>query len=258
MKKTYDDFTISLDAILKRAGYVEVRTPVSFLNLWAGESHVGVHIYISYNMEDKDAESLKAIVDSLVMELLKQLPRTPRYWVIFNIFFGEGEYPHINAQESFDPINGGQHDVFFAVDGLRVRYNPKGSAKVNKALDKIEEALEGEGAKTLKDKVLAPAKFPIFSCLFIAINIIMFIVLETNGGSQDVATLLRFGAAHYHLTFTNLELYRLVSPIFLHIGFVHLFFNTTWIWIAGSKLERHVGSFKFLLLYIISGVVGNV
>ncbi len=52
--------------------------------------------------------------------------------------------------------------------------------------------------------------------------------------------------------------YRLLSPIFLHFGALHLIFNLMWWWVLGSVLESRFGSMFMALLLVSGGVVSNL
>jgi rhomboid protease GluP len=54
------------------------------------------------------------------------------------------------------------------------------------------------------------------------------------------------------------QLWRLITPMFLHGSILHLGFNMYALYIFGPGLERHYGHWRFLLLYFLSGFAGNV
>ncbi|MGG6313453.1 rhomboid family intramembrane serine protease [Paenibacillus macerans] len=95
------------------------------------------------------------------------------------------------------------------------------------------------------------------TCLILAANIAMFIVLAMNGGSTNPETLLRYGAM---VDFGPLagENWRLFTSMFLHRGFDHLFSNTFAILVFAPPLERLLGHWRYALLYLGSGLVGNL
>ena len=42
------------------------------------------------------------------------------------------------------------------------------------------------------------------------------------------------------------EIWRLVTPIFLHFSIFHLIFNSLFLWVLGQKIEYSIGSLYFL------------
>ncbi len=51
--------------------------------------------------------------------------------------------------------------------------------------------------------------------------------------------------------------WRVLSPIFLHFGAVHLIFNLLWWWMLGGIIERYQSSFQLMMLTIGIGLVSN-
>ncbi|MFQ6320970.1 rhomboid protease YqgP [Bacillus halotolerans] len=98
---------------------------------------------------------------------------------------------------------------------------------------------------------------PIFTYLFIALQLVMFFLLEINGGSTNTETLVAFGAKENGLIAAG-EWWRLLTPIVLHIGLAHLAFNTLALWSVGTAVERMYGSGRFLLIYLAAGITGSI
>lgn len=133
----------------------------------------------------------------------------------------------------------------------------------NKITDKSEDFLEfiklanEMNAKAEEEEVRVSKAFhstkPLFSYILIAINIIIFLIVNLNPDLHDKAILL-FG--NHYLFIKNKEFYRLITCMFLHADIIHLFCNMYALYIVGPDVERYYGRFKFLLIYFISGIVG--
>ena len=58
-------------------------------------------------------------------------------------------------------------------------------------------------------------------------------------------------------TFASGEVWRLVTPAFLHSGIFHVLFNCLWMWELGRRLEFLTGRWHFLLFFIITAIAAN-
>ncbi len=96
-----------------------------------------------------------------------------------------------------------------------------------------------------------------FTYVFIALQIVMFFILEWNGGSTNTLTLIEYGAKFNPLILQG-EWWRFFTPIVLHIGFLHLFMNTFALYYLGPLVEKLYGSFRFLFIYLFAGFAGSL
>lgn len=92
----------------------------------------------------------------------------------------------------------------------------------------------------------------------IIVNIIVFLVVDFTGGSENTAHMIRCGAAYTPLIIEAGEWYRLVTAIFLHFGINHLLNNMVVLGVLGERLEALMNRFSYVLLYFIAGIGGNL
>ncbi|MBI2677245.1 MAG: rhomboid family intramembrane serine protease [Candidatus Koribacter versatilis] len=100
---------------------------------------------------------------------------------------------------------------------------------------------------------------PAVTVTLLALNIAYFMVMVLNGVSPSEpqgAQILRWGSDFGPLTLGP-EPWRLVTCMFVHIGFIHLLVNMWSLWVLGSVGERLFGRSAFLLLYLSAGVTGE-
>src|SRR5699024_7010709 len=85
---------------------------------------------------------------------------------------------------------------------------------------------------------------PTWSYILIVTNVLIFLLLEANGGSTNIENLIRFGAK-FNPYILNGEWWRIVTSMFLHIGIFHLFMNMFALYYLGIVVERIYGSWRF-------------
>ncbi|MEM6486314.1 MAG: rhomboid family intramembrane serine protease, partial [Pseudomonadota bacterium] len=54
------------------------------------------------------------------------------------------------------------------------------------------------------------------------------------------------------------QYWRLVTPVFLHFGWLHITFNALWCWDIGRRIELSLGSINMLGLFLLTAISGNV
>lgn len=104
-------------------------------------------------------------------------------------------------------------------------------------------------------------KHHIVTVLLILINLIVYgVEFVRSGFSFEVSSLvlLDMGAMYAPVIQSPVDLYRFVTPMFLHIDFMHIAFNMVALYSVGGMLERVLGKGNYLLLYFVSGITGNV
>lgn len=55
----------------------------------------------------------------------------------------------------------------------------------------------------------------------------------------------------------GMQYWRLLTPAFLHFGWLHIVFNSLWLWELGSRIERVMGRLNMVLLFGVIALVSN-
>ena len=95
---------------------------------------------------------------------------------------------------------------------------------------------------------------PIMTYVLIFINVLVFILMLSPGIYNNFIN----SFANYYVNVKSGEVYRLVTSMFLHGNSIHLFFNMYALYVIGPEIERYYGPFKFLIIYLLSGVIGSL
>ena len=90
---------------------------------------------------------------------------------------------------------------------------------------------------------------------FIAANVLVFAIeLMRQSTAADSTVLYRLGALDYYSVVFRHQYWRLLTALFLHYGIVHLLFNLFALYVLGPPLERAIGSIRFAVCYLVSGL----
>lgn len=101
-------------------------------------------------------------------------------------------------------------------------------------------------------------KISICNTTIIAINIIIFVMIEIVDSTQNTDFMIRYGAMYWPYVVNNGEYYRLFTYMFLHFGISHLINNMIILGFIGDNLEREIGKVKYILIYLITGITAGI
>jgi membrane associated rhomboid family serine protease len=110
---------------------------------------------------------------------------------------------------------------------------------------------------------------PFVNYILIAVNILVFIYYQQFGTNH--AFLLSFATVpHEILTGTDV-IYEggmgrtpmpvhltLLTSMFMHGGLMHLATNMLYLWVFGDNLENRMGHKKYLLFYLLTGIIASL
>ncbi|HVI54606.1 MAG TPA: rhomboid family intramembrane serine protease [Luteibacter sp.] len=103
--------------------------------------------------------------------------------------------------------------------------------------------------------------------VIVIVCVVCFVALALSGYDERQAIMRRWGTVPAHLFSTGLPfwqqirdpaLLRLLTAIFIHGGWLHLVSNLLFLVIFSLPAERSLGSPRFLLLFLLGGVVANL
>lgn len=112
------------------------------------------------------------------------------------------------------------------------------------------------GPEPVLTRALAAARRAPVTVFFLACCVALFAVAERYGSTEDVATLVRFGATERGHVWAG-EWWRLLSAPFLHIGFMHLAWNMVGLFGWCTPVERTLGSRRFAVVYLGAAIAGS-
>jgi len=79
-------------------------------------------------------------------------------------------------------------------------------------------------------------------------------LLALSLGSDQWGFILNRTLGVYYIGSPRFEPYQIISYMFMHGNFMHIFFNMFALWMFGTSIERALGSKKFLIYYLVTGI----
>lgn len=102
------------------------------------------------------------------------------------------------------------------------------------------------------DNVVGGAK-PIISYSFLALNIAIYLIQTMVPGNL----VCEFAAIPNDVV-GGKNIYTVISSMFLHGSWMHLLGNMLFLWIFGDNIEACIGNIRFLLFYLVGGIVASL
>lgn len=133
----------------------------------------------------------------------------------------------------------------------KLHFTEEGLQLFLKITDDINEKNQIDAKKA--DDVFKPKK-PVATQILILLNVIIYFLsvfvgdFEANLDAYCVyGPLIRAG-----------EYYRLITGVFMHANVFHLLMNMYALYIIGSQIESFMGRWKYLVIYLYSGLMGSL
>jgi len=93
--------------------------------------------------------------------------------------------------------------------------------------------------------------------VLILLNAGAFLLEISFGDLNDPEVLHRVGALEPYAVVVHGDYWRLFTALFLHGGFTHLLFNIFALYVLGPPLERTIGTIRFAVCYLVSGLASS-
>jgi membrane associated rhomboid family serine protease len=104
----------------------------------------------------------------------------------------------------------------------------------------------------LSDASRRTVRFPVITLLIIAANVFVFL-LELAGGD---AFITRWAFVPANIS-AGRDLITLLTAMFLHEGWEHIIGNMVFFWAFGPEIEDAMGHSRFLIFYLLAGLVAS-
>lgn len=130
------------------------------------------------------------------------------------------------------------------------KYKEKGVELFMKVTEDINRKNQEDAVKA---EDVFKKKTPYITYILIGINVIVYLFMLLGYRNNilwygaNIPALIRQG-----------EIYRLLSSIFVHASFLHVFCNMYALYVIGPQLESYLGRYKYLITYLCAGVTGNL
>ena len=105
-------------------------------------------------------------------------------------------------------------------------------------------------------------KTPIVTYILMIICVVLYLmssILSSDAFDLDPNVLYRLGGLVNISNFgSNIEFYRIFTSIFLHASLIHFLMNMYSLYVIGPQLESFYGKIKYLIIFVVSGIIGNL
>ncbi len=99
---------------------------------------------------------------------------------------------------------------------------------------------------------------PVITAGLVAINILVFLIMEYMGDTYNTIFLYEYGAMYVPSVLEKGEWYRVISHMFVHSGMEHLINNMFMLAVVGCDVEKVIGKFKYIIGYFVCGIGATI
>jgi membrane associated rhomboid family serine protease len=101
---------------------------------------------------------------------------------------------------------------------------------------------------------------PVVTYLLIAANVIVYLAMAVASPAAQDAIVAKYAMipSHFADGVSLAAVLTIFTSMFMHAGLAHIGGNMLYLWIFGDNVEDRVGHFKYLLFYLVGGVVASL
>ncbi|MFV0478589.1 MAG: rhomboid family intramembrane serine protease [Parahaliea sp.] len=97
--------------------------------------------------------------------------------------------------------------------------------------------------------------------MLLILSVLGFVLatFNTSGWALSWLTFTPFTALGQNIVFMpqGHEYWRIITPAFLHFGWLHIVFNSLWLWELGRRIETVTGRINMLGLFVVIAAISN-
>ena len=179
---------------------------------------------------------------------------------MLNLLLDTGENVKVMDTKNIETIKVDEISDFKKNKVVKEFFPKVSNAELTDQVDPIEffKLTEDMNQKTIKnEKKLAKIfsqKKPVITYALIVLNIMVYLFMAL----YDVDGTYFYALANNYEFVQNGQIYRLLTSMFLHSDIIHIACNMYALYILGPQVERYYGKTKFLLIYLLSGLLGSI
>jgi rhomboid protease GluP len=106
--------------------------------------------------------------------------------------------------------------------------------------------------------IALPTYKPVATMVIMAITVLFYLAQMLSQATYNGNDLLFAFGGKINQLIAQGQVWRLITPVFLHASITHILLNMYALFILGKVLESVYGHGRFLLLYFLAAFAGNV
>ncbi len=180
---------------------------------------------------------------------------------MLNLLLDTGDSVKVIDTKNIETIKIGEINDFKKNKFVKEFFPKVSDAELTDQVDPVEffKLTEDMNQKTIKNekklaKIFSPKK-PVITYALIVLNIMVYLFMILY---DTVDQTYFYALANDYEGIQNGQIYRLITSMFLHSDIIHIACNMYALYILGPVVERYYGKTKFLIIYMLSGILGSI